>query len=1543
MSKLNIFRRDVPIGTYVTLYRTNGNDISGRVTDLDNVYVRIHSQGSSVTVFEDFLAGWKIHGGNTRVAATISNTSPQPSDKRSKVSDLPVGPASATQSEATQRLTKIKAEFSVTVERARLVFPEPDFQFPSEEFSSHLVKDVRRRWDQVRNKYHYAQKINEPNRINDIVVQNLEPLKVSHPRSPAIRALLGCMLLKLKQRRLDAIDHLAAAAQLSNAPSRWLALAAAAQHDSALQCYALRSHFSLISPVREMDSWYRYIGAAIEQNDLSMAGQLIRKWHKQPSTDPEVRCLLTESVIFVLSRLETDGVAMDVAPVLPKDPERLPPSWEDQFSKSASPSSALVAVERQFDRDQVEAELSAAQEHAPETTNGTPTGRIAFFGDQRFGFISTPSDSQFYFRISDVADQELRDALLDGTWRQFGPVEFEIHSSRGHQYDRAKNVLPFQDQESLLRRAQHFLSDGQFSQAMGLIRRVLAADSCNKTAIRLEREVKDRIRKGLTYGIGLPKGHGAYARAKRAQLVDLDLVKAEELFKRAIEQNDRKESAVKDLASLFSQQGRVDEAIVLLEDSSKLTTAASSQYGNMLATLYWDSQRYDDAIAELEQLYKEAAQSKKASLLARIAYGHLRCSRFDEAEQQLEKLLSIAPHDRNAQRLIAALDDVRQAEGRVDTEEIIGNLGSLVDEGMELSSLARAAIKRCTFQGVDPAVVSSGAAYSKDTINIVVNFAKELGTKRPRDRAAYYLSAAALLSKAPEIQSGKIYNYLRRHFTSMADASWIDKKPADVVRSYYIESLALVDSDELDEAWRTLLRYIATFSPDLQENIQARLPRAMRRGSTIPRQEYISALREILLMVKPDEEDEQREGLITVGSQSRFAKEALSEALTGSRDLELMFGKILGDSRQGTRSLESVWDQQCRDYARRTRRRLSVCRALTKCRATVTSMESLLAELRSAVAETNIRVDQRRLNWLAEIAESAVDYCRVADYEDRERNYRLVQTRADEFRTEVTDLPTQYSHKGLLPVADYVSLLIEEDFAHISRTSSPELGLKLVVDQYARGQHGELRLQIEVSNKSGCSPASSIRLRLSPADSEYFRAELLEREAVATLRGGTTQTVHMVIYPNDLALQDRAFPISAIGIYKNNLGQEERTGRQAWTVRLYPDNAFQPLENPYTPFAEGGPVDEPRMFVGRDDLLKQLETSLLSRSGSKSIVMFGQKRAGKSSLIEHLRRRLVSRQNIIPISFSLQEIAPELTVLSLFHRILQGVREVLDDLRLDGREVPHFAPPGIEKLMVHPTLQFHQAMSAVVRTIRNHSSGLRLVLLVDEFTDIFKGIQRERIPRDFMKAWKAIIEKKYFSSLLVGQDIMPRFKNEFPNEFGVTEDLRITYLDDTAAVKLVQGPIGKDRFAGRAVRRLLDLTANSPYYTMMFCARLVDYMNITRSLIVTEADILAVKEKMLHGERRLTKDKFDNLLTAGDGIEDSGIDPDDTYTVCAAIARVCRNREGWCGRESVIGEIDDPSLGKLLSDLETRDVVERKGESYRLRVGLFRDWLLIQG
>ena len=1543
MTKFEIFRRQASVGAHVTLRLTRGSDITGRISELDDAYICLDRDEGPVTVLEDLLAGWEVHCGDTIDEPVDRSDAGQPrSDAETGVSQAP--PATPvvgtfdTAPEILQELVRVKTEFSVTIARARSAPPEPDFRFPETELPEVLVQGVRREWDRARNQYDYAVKVKELGRLNSVVAQILMPLKARHPDSATTRALLGTVLLKLN-RRAESLDHLSAAAVMSDEPTHWLALAAASGEDTAVECYALRRHFLRTPPTPDEDSWSRYIAVAMEHHDLRQTARIIRHWHKRTEADAALRRVLCESVIYLLSHLETEALALRVTALMHTSSELLP-GWEDAFDNSASPSAELVAAEQRFDRPVVPTPGRESLAHSSERNIDVPTGRIVSFGNQRFGFIKVPAGDHFYFRIADIEDGDLRDALLDGRWRTFGSVEFELLPRvRGHKYERAVRIHPLLDGDSLLQRARRLLRIGQPAQAMHEVRRALGAEPTDEAALGLEREIKESIRKGFRSGAGLPKGDGPYARARRAQLVDLDLEAAEKLFKEAIHTGDNAESAEKDLASLLNQQGRAHEAIALLEGSSKRARDTSS-YDNMLATLYQHSGRHGDAIRILERLYLVTPPAKRSSLLLRIASSHLRTREYDAAEHKLQKLLDDDPHNRTALRMIGVLEDARHAESQAEAEDVIGDLGLLTDDSVVLSALARTAIEQCTYEGVDPIRVKEDIADERD-IGRVIGIAKDLGKRRPRNRAAYYLSAAALLSRRKqEDDSRRIYDYLRTYFTSMADASWMDGRSADVVRTYYIESLALAVNVG-QEDWRNLIRYLATFSPSMQQDAEA-----IRALDNQSRSEFMKNLEKSLESIASHPEKHWLDALMAVGSQSGFAEKHLGDVLLRSELLRNRLGKSLGGPDSQAEDLRKMWESRCREYARQHRSRLYSCKNMTRYAATPASMEDLRTDIDKAAEETAIELDRQRLNKLGDIVNSALALCRATEFEERERNYRLVSDRAQDLIKEVQDAPTQYSHEGLLPVADHVSSLIEEEYAEMNRTSGAELHLRLMVEKYLPGSQGELRLQFAVSNRTGCSPASSVRIRLGPDDSEYFRADPWEKEVTSTLRGGQTHEAQMVVYPQDAAASDRAFPVTATARYRNRLGEDKHTADHAWTVGLYSDEEFQLLENPYAPFSEGGPVDDPEMFFGRDELLSRLETSLRSRSGRKSIVMFGQKRAGKSSIIEHLRRRLADSDDVLPVSFSLQEIVSDLSEAALLHRIVHGISEVLEDLRLDGRNVPELSPPRIDDMHSNATLRFHQVMSGLVREMSRRSSGLHIVLLIDEFTEVFKAIRNERIPREFMKAWKAIIEKGYFSSVLVGQDIMPAFKAAFPNEFGVTEDIRVTYLDEAAARALVQEPIGEERFAGDAVRRLLDLTANSPYYTMMFCARLVDYMNATRSMVVTAADILTVKNHMLLGDdrrqddRRLTADKFDNLLAAGDGVQDSGIDPEHTHAVCAAIART--GGEGWCARESMGDLFEDTELDRLLSDLENRDVAERKGTAYRLRVGLFRDWLALR-
>lgn len=82
----------------------------------------------------------------------------------------------------------------------------------------------------------------------------------------------------------------------------------------------------------------------------------------------------------------------------------------------------------------------------------------------------------------------------------------------------------------------------------------------------------------------VPKGNSSYAKAKKAEYMDKDLVKAEMYYKLAISRRDRAESALKDLAGLLHQQGKTTEACEILKTHKSLFSDVS-KYENLLNSL----------------------------------------------------------------------------------------------------------------------------------------------------------------------------------------------------------------------------------------------------------------------------------------------------------------------------------------------------------------------------------------------------------------------------------------------------------------------------------------------------------------------------------------------------------------------------------------------------------------------------------------------------------------------------------------------------------------------------------------------------------------------------------------------------------------------------------------------------------------------------------------------------------------------------------------------------------------------------------------------
>ena len=430
----------------------------------------------------------------------------------------------------------------------------------------------------------------------------------------------------------------------------------------------------------------------------------------------------------------------------------------------------------------------------------------------------------------------------------------------------------------------------------------------------------------------------------------------------------------------------------------------------------------------------------------------------------------------------------------------------------------------------------------------------------------------------------------------------------------------------------------------------------------------------------------------------------------------------------------------------------------------------------------------------------------------------------------------------------------------------------------------------------------------------------------------------------------------------NGTEKQAQTPFQNLSVRLYSEDEFEDLENPYAPYAEGGIVGDVDMFFGREELIRNIANAIQqSRLQSKSVLVFGQKRSGKSSILFHLKRRLQENKDLLVLD--LENIATilredsnqdENSRTALIDQILKGIltelKYAIEDRIDEGFAALDLQIPADHEFYSHPNpLQY---FGDIFKNFKRQASkqndwrGVRVVLLIDEFQYIYARILAKKIPESFMENWKALLQANYFNAVLVGQDVMPKFKARYSNEFGTTQDERVTYLKSEDARRLIDEPIrivGKQngsRYREQAIERILDLTAGSPFYIQIICNRLVEYMNIKHAGLVTEADVEQVKNELIRGVNALGIDKFDNLINSGDTSKDA-IRDDDALKVLKNIADNS-SKTVWCHRDRIVCETCLP-VDKILKDLEEREVIEQHEQSYQIQVGLFKEWLAVNG
>jgi hypothetical protein len=1099
---------------------------------------------------------------------------------------------------------------------------------------------------------------------------------------------------------------------------------------------------------------------------------------------------------------------------------------------------------------------------------------------------------------------------------------------------------------ALLNEAAQLERKQQHSQALPLVRKVLQLDANNQQAKQLETDLLEYSRQQSLQS-RRSSGNGPYAKARNAR-EDKKFNEAENLFLEAIRTKDSFDSAINDLASMYLQQVRDTDAIDLLVKYQNQVSNPSASY-NLLADAYKRGGKYRDEIRCLQQVLNITSSQPKRyyPVLKRISIAQAKLRDFEKSESNLKSYLRAFPDEENAQRLLEKVQGAIETGNYTELDTYIDNQEDK-DARTRYSLFLASHVERCKYEGVD--------ASKKVSKQFTEGDAKKLrntadAPRHPHERAEYYLSAAKILIDNLRIQPEEARPSidLRNFCAAMGDACVSEQKHKDVTRTYYAEAFA-VAPEWAPQLSVKLVQYIMLYYSTPEEVLKANEQTAIE-----------SCLSELLLK-RQNLGSAAIEGLVYLSWLNSKVRDEIMRSTQHSKrltaEIQTRCYQMLGeqeeqttDSSEAAKVLLELWNR-CRDLMsqryQKIKDELAVLNSLAH---SLTSIPDQIERIQQLDQKVRGTLDREYLKTIKDILNKIYEYSQQPSYDGRQDYEPTIRERVTQLSKKIEDNPTKDSLELFRPYLLLLWKTVEKDFDEVRQAAEPEkLKIELSLPFYTPDTKSRVECQITISNEQGKSPVNAIKILVQDSPNGEYSPEDKTVSVPERLYGGKSKTCVIPVIVTEKAKQSQVFTLYYELSYRTRTENQINTSN-AQAIPLYPAENFEEIENPYH---YGLPVSDANMFFGRQQMIENLLAAIRKNSLAKSLVIYGQKRTGKSSVLLHLKRQLTLP--VIPVYFSLGDVDdPSNTALhddpalgTFLYTIIRRIEATFKNLAGEGYPSVEVERPILERFIQAPRNEFQDYMEELKRILKPIPAyrDVRLMLLLDEFTYIYEEINKGNIKDTFMRAWKALLEAGHFGAVLVGQDVMPQFTERFPNEFQVAESLRVSYLAPEDAHDLIVKPIKipgteESRYKGEAVKRLIELTAGNPYYIQIFCYRLVNYMNSKKAIYVTDADIERVKNGLIRGNDALQKTDFDNLIRAADGISDMTL-PEDAEAVLREIANGSHTPDAYCDRTAITAEMSQAkSIDEVLDDLVKRDVVEKSGVSrYRIRVRLFTEWLL---
>ena len=365
------------------------------------------------------------------------------------------------------------------------------------------------------------------------------------------------------------------------------------------------------------------------------------------------------------------------------------------------------------------------------------------------------------------------------------------------------------------------------------------------------------------------------------------------------------------------------------------------------------------------------------------------------------------------------------------------------------------------------------------------------------------------------------------------------------------------------------------------------------------------------------------------------------------------------------------------------------------------------------------------------------------------------------------------------------------------------------------------------------------------------------------------------------------------------------------------------LNNPYI---AGNPVGGTDVFIGRENILRDV-LHILDNPHENAIVLYGQRRIGKTSVLKELQTILPSKGHYAPVYLDLQDKA-ELPFGEVLRELYQRIIYDLDIPHIKNWDEWEWNEEIIDKFQKN-------ILPHVLSKLPKKKS---LVLLFDEFDVMDRPLSKKQAGGAFFPYFRNVMEidSERIKFLFVIGRKPADLSTVYISLFKSVKFHHVSLLSpkDTATLVQISERNNALKWSDDALSHIYNMTGGHPYLTQQLCQIILDNLSPDNSedITVIEAD------DVLKAVPKTLKTSTHSLVWLWDGL--------------GAAERLFTSALAKMGPGTVIQEeleqyLEDNDVRIPISELQQTPIklcdwnlIESKNNGYRFSVEMLRRWIV---